>query len=61
MAVIGSGLRACGSSAAERAGHNVVVFEKADRISGILRYGIPDFKLEGGARPQARPVDEGRD
>ena len=27
-------------------GHEVVVYEKADRIGGILRYGIPDFKLE---------------
>jgi glutamate synthase (NADPH/NADH) small chain len=29
-----------------RAGHDVVVFEKQDRIGGLLRYGIPDFKLE---------------
>lgn len=29
-----------------RAGHDVVVFEKADRIGGLLRYGIPDFKME---------------
>jgi glutamate synthase (NADPH/NADH) small chain len=29
-----------------RAGHTVTVFEKADRIGGLLRYGIPDFKLE---------------
>ena len=29
-----------------RAGHDVVVFEKDDRIGGLLRYGIPDFKLE---------------
>jgi glutamate synthase (NADPH/NADH) small chain len=29
-----------------RAGHDVVVFEKNDRIGGLLRYGIPDFKLE---------------
>ncbi len=29
-----------------RAGHSVTVFEKADRIGGLLRYGIPDFKLE---------------
>lgn len=29
-----------------RAGHRVVVFEKNDRIGGLLRYGIPDFKLE---------------
>jgi glutamate synthase (NADPH/NADH) small chain len=29
-----------------RAGHDVVLFEKADRIGGLLRYGIPDFKME---------------
>src|SRR5271156_7206183 len=29
-----------------RAGHNVVVFERADRIGGLLRYGIPEFKME---------------
>src|SRR3972149_361696 len=29
-----------------RAGHDVVVFEKNDRVGGLLRYGIPDFKLE---------------
>ena len=29
-----------------RAGHDVVVFEKNDRIGGLLRYGIPDFKME---------------
>ncbi|MBX6392115.1 MAG: glutamate synthase subunit beta, partial [Burkholderiales bacterium] len=29
-----------------RAGHDVVVYEKADRVGGLLRYGIPDFKLE---------------
>ncbi|TMH49616.1 MAG: glutamate synthase subunit beta, partial [Betaproteobacteria bacterium] len=31
-----------------RAGHDVTVFEKSDRIGGLLRYGIPDFKLEKG-------------
>ena len=31
-----------------RAGHLVTVFERADRIGGLLRYGIPDFKLEKG-------------
>jgi glutamate synthase (NADPH/NADH) small chain len=47
VAVIGSGPAglACAQQLA-RVGHSVTVFEKSDRIGGLLRYGIPDFKLE---------------
>ena len=47
VAVVGSG--PAGLAAAQqlsRAGHSVTLFEKSDRIGGLLRYGIPDFKLE---------------
>jgi glutamate synthase (NADPH/NADH) small chain len=47
VAVVGSG--PAGLAAAQqlcRAGHDVTVYEKADRIGGLLRYGIPEFKLE---------------
>ncbi|MDD5634715.1 MAG: glutamate synthase subunit beta [Candidatus Omnitrophica bacterium] len=47
IAVIGSGPAGlAASSQLNKAGHKVVVFEKGDKIGGLLRYGIPDFKLE---------------
>lgn len=47
VAVVGSGPAgmACAQQLA-RAGHSVTLFEKADRIGGLMRYGIPDFKME---------------
>ena len=45
--MIGSG--PAGLAAADqlnRAGHNVTVFERSDRVGGLLRYGIPEFKME---------------
>ena len=47
VAVVGSG--PAGMAASQqlaRAGHDVTLFEKSDRIGGLLRYGIPDFKME---------------
>lgn len=49
VAIVGGG--PAGLAAAQqlaRAGHDVTVFEKNDRVGGLLRYGIPDFKLEKG-------------
>jgi glutamate synthase (NADPH/NADH) small chain len=49
IAVVGSG--PAGLAAAQqlnRAGHNVTVFERDDKVGGLLRYGIPNFKLEKG-------------
>jgi glutamate synthase (NADPH/NADH) small chain len=62
VAVIGSG--PAGLSAADllnKAGHTVTVFEKNDAIGGLLRYGIPDFKLSKNVidRRLALFVDEG--
>ncbi|MEN7538084.1 glutamate synthase subunit beta [Aurantiacibacter flavus] len=47
VAVVGSGPAgmACAQQLA-RAGHSVTLFEKSDRIGGLMRYGIPDFKME---------------
>jgi glutamate synthase (NADPH/NADH) small chain len=47
IAIVGSG--PAGLAAADqlnRAGHSVTVFEKSDRLGGLLRYGIPEFKME---------------
>lgn len=47
VAVVGSGPAGLAAAAQlNRAGHSVTVFEKSDRIGGLLRYGIPEFKLE---------------
>jgi glutamate synthase (NADPH) small chain len=47
VAVIGSGPAGLAAAAQlNHAGHSVTVFEKSDRIGGLLRYGIPEFKLE---------------
>ncbi|MGE4337391.1 MAG: FAD-dependent oxidoreductase, partial [Pigmentiphaga sp.] len=64
VAVVGSG--PAGLAAAQqlaRAGHAVTVFEKSDRVGGLLRYGIPDFKLDKHQidRRVAQMQDEGVD
>jgi glutamate synthase (NADPH/NADH) small chain len=62
VAVVGSGPAgmACAQQLA-RAGHDVVLFEKADRIGGLLRYGIPDFKMDKDLidRRMAQMAEEG--
>jgi glutamate synthase (NADPH/NADH) small chain len=47
VAVVGSGPAGLAAAAQlNQAGHNVTLFERSDRIGGLLRYGIPDFKME---------------
>ena len=47
IAIVGSGPAGLAAAAQlNRAGHTITVFERADQIGGLLRYGIPDFKLE---------------
>ena len=47
VAVVGSGPAGLAAAAQlNKAGHRVTVFERSDRVGGLLRYGIPDFKLE---------------
>jgi len=62
VAVVGSGPAglACAQQLA-RAGHDVVLFEKNDRVGGLLRYGIPDFKMEKHLidRRMAQMAEEG--
>ena len=55
MAVVGSGPAGLACAAQlNRAGHPVTVFERADRVGGLLMYGIPNMKLDKGDRGAAR-------
>ena len=62
VAVVGSGPAGLAAAAQlNRAGHTVTVFERADRIGGLLRYGIPEFKLEKRVLDRRlEPADRGR-
>jgi glutamate synthase (NADPH/NADH) small chain len=62
VAVVGSGPAGLAAAAQlNRAGHSVTVYERDDRLGGLLRYGIPDFKMEKGVldRRLALMVAEG--
>src|SRR5260221_6433780 len=62
VAVVGSGPAglACAQQLA-RAGHEVTLFEKNDRIGGLLRYRVPDFKMgKGPIGPRTHPMNSGR-
>ena len=62
VAIVGSGPAGLAAAAQlNRAGHHVEVFERADRVGGLLMYGIPDFKLEKSVveRRLAQMRDEG--
>ena len=49
VAIVGSGPAGLAAAAQlNHAGHYVTVFERADEVGGLLRYGIPDFKLDKG-------------
>ncbi len=48
MAVVGLDLRDLAANQLNQAGHSVVLLERADKIGGLVRYGIPDFKLDKG-------------
>ncbi len=58
VAVVGSGPAGlCAAAQLNRAGHSVTVFERADRIGGLLMYGIPNMKLDKRRRPAPHRPD----